>query len=433
MRAGIVFAPARPARRTATCITASPRSLSAPRSRWRSSPRRSPRRRSRRPRRADPASGAAGAEAADAAGQAAASSRAAAAAGPADQQAAAPARAAADRLFAVDQVLRQGQQPADAKEVCLTVKEARLETGQFLAGAALIEQAGEEKKLFRITLPLGMQLPQGTRMLLDKEQPLTGRYIVCLPNGCMADFDVNAEFVGKLKKGQQIVLQGINLPGQAASYMLPLTDFAKANEGPATDPKKFEEDQKKLQDELQKKAEEARKRLQASRRPAPARRRRRRNSRSFRAITQGAPPARLVFWRMSHSRLCLGGLLRVMLSRERSAVPFKAPSDGRGHGRAGGLGAESRADDVHIAEGLRQSAGVSVIVDDDRALSGWPFPCVPDGCVWGFPVDAAFVARLRTAQSIRIEGTTESGRDRELQLPLVDFARAIEGRPTAPK
>jgi invasion protein IalB len=151
-----------------------------------------------------------------------------------------------------------------AKEVCLTVKEARLETGQFLAGAALIEQAGEEKKLFRITLPLGMQLPQGTRMLLDKEQPMQGRYIVCLPNGCMADFDVTPDFVGKLKKGQQLVLQGINLPGQAATYMLPLADFAKANEGPPTDPKKFEEDQKKLQDELQKKAEEARQRLQAS-------------------------------------------------------------------------------------------------------------------------------------------------------------------------
>ena len=151
-----------------------------------------------------------------------------------------------------------------AKEVCLTVKEARLETGQFLAGAALIEQQGEEKRLFRITLPLGMQLPQGTRLLLDKEQPMQGRYIVCLPNGCMADFDVNPEFVGKLKKGQQLVLQGINLPGQAATYMLPLTDFAKANEGPPTDPKKFEEDQKKLQEELQKKAEEARKRLQAS-------------------------------------------------------------------------------------------------------------------------------------------------------------------------
>jgi invasion protein IalB len=151
-----------------------------------------------------------------------------------------------------------------AKEVCLTVKEARLETGQFLAGAALIEQQGDEKKLFRVTLPLGMQLPQGTRMILDQEQPLMGRYIVCLPNGCMADFDVNADFVGKLKKGQQLTLQGINLPGQAASYMLPLADFAKANEGPATDPKVFEEQQKKLQEELQRKAEEARKKLQTT-------------------------------------------------------------------------------------------------------------------------------------------------------------------------
>jgi len=185
-------------------------------------------------------------------------------AAPADQQASGPPADQPPVVYSPWTKFCGKDNNPQAKEVCLTVKEARLETGQFLAGAALIEQSGEEKKLLRITLPLGMQLPQGTRMLLDKEQPLQGRYIVCLPNGCMADFDVNAEFVGKLKKGQQLVLQGINLPGQAASYMLPLADFAKANEGPATDPKKFEEDQKKLQEELQKKAEDARKRLQAS-------------------------------------------------------------------------------------------------------------------------------------------------------------------------
>jgi len=169
------------------------------------------------------------------------------------------------------------QNQAGAKEVCLTVKEARLETGQFLAGAALIEQEGEQKKIFRITLPLGMQLPQGTRVIVDNGQPLSGRYIVCLPNGCMADFEVSPEFVGQLKKGQNVVLQGINLPGQAASYPIPLVDFAKANEGPPTDPKEFEEKQKKLQEELQKKAEEARKKLEQQRpnggaaAPAPSR------------------------------------------------------------------------------------------------------------------------------------------------------------------
>lgn len=154
------------------------------------------------------------------------------------------------------------QNNPNAKEVCLTVKEARLETGQFVAGAALIEQEGEQKKILRVTLPLGMQLIHGTRMIVDQHEPMIGRYVVCLPNGCMADFEVNADFVQLLKKGQKIELQGINLPGHMASYPLPLADFAKANEGPPTDPKVFEEQQRKLQEELQRKAEEARRRLQ---------------------------------------------------------------------------------------------------------------------------------------------------------------------------
>jgi invasion protein IalB len=263
MRAGIVFAPARPARRTATCIAAVATLAfgTAAFAQQPSPPVPAPK---ASPRPVQPAQKAAPKQQPQHPAQAPAAPAAPGAPG-AEQQAQAEQPPVVYSPWT--KFCGKDNNP-QAKEVCLTVKEARLETGQFLAGAALIEQTGEEKKLFRITLPLGMQIPQGTRMLLDKEQPMTGRYIVCLPNGCMADFDVTAEFVGKLKKGQQIVLQGINLPGQAASYALPLTDFAKANEGPATDPKKFEEDQKKLQDELQKKAEEARKRLQAS--PPPA-------------------------------------------------------------------------------------------------------------------------------------------------------------------
>jgi invasion protein IalB len=131
---------------------------------------------------------------------------------------------------------------AEAKEMCLTVKEARLETGQFLAGAALIEQAGEAKKLFRVTVPLGMQLMPGVRIFVDGETPRSGNFIGCLPNGCMADFDVTADFVAKLKGGRELRLQSINLPGQVATYLLPLADFARANEDPPTDPIQFEKD-----------------------------------------------------------------------------------------------------------------------------------------------------------------------------------------------
>ena len=61
------------------------------------------------------------------------------------------------------------------------------------------------------------------------------------------------------------------MQGTPISLPLPLADFAKAYDGPPTDPKVFEEQQRKLQEELQKKAEEARKKLEASsrRRTAP--------------------------------------------------------------------------------------------------------------------------------------------------------------------
>ena len=50
---------------------------------------------------------------------------------------------------------------------------------------------------------------------------------------------------------------------------MPLNDFAKAYEGPPTDPKVFEEQQKKLQEELQRRADEARKKLESQQGGAP--------------------------------------------------------------------------------------------------------------------------------------------------------------------
>ena len=60
------------------------------------------------------------------------------------------------------------------------------------------------------------------------------------------------------------------MQGTPISLPMPLTDFAKAYDGPATDPKVVEEQQRKLQEELQKKAEEARKKLEAQQPSGPA-------------------------------------------------------------------------------------------------------------------------------------------------------------------
>jgi invasion protein IalB len=155
------------------------------------------------------------------------------------------------------------------KQVCVVTKDGKLENGMPVAIVQLFEPEGQPKVL-RVTVPLGMQLQHGTRLILDQEQPMQEPYKICFPVGCMADYPMTDDMVAKLKKGKMITLQAINMQGTPISLPMPLTDFSKAYDGPPTDPKVFEEQQKKLQEELQKKAEEARKKLESQQPSAQA-------------------------------------------------------------------------------------------------------------------------------------------------------------------
>jgi invasion protein IalB len=155
-------------------------------------------------------------------------------------------------------------QDANAKQVCFTGKDGRIESGQPVIAAVIIEPEADPKKILRVTLPLGMQLVHGTRILVDNGQPLQSPYVICFANGCMSDYEATSDLLASMKKGQNLIVQAINANGAPLTLPLPLGDFAKAYDGPPTDPKVFEETQKKLQEELQKRAEEARKKLEAT-------------------------------------------------------------------------------------------------------------------------------------------------------------------------
>ena len=156
-------------------------------------------------------------------------------------------------------------QDAGAKQVCFTGKDGRIESGQPVIAAVIIEPEGEPKKILRVTLPLGMQLVHGTRVIVDGNPPAQSPYVICFANGCMSDYEVTPELLANMKKGQNLVVQAINSNGAPLTRPLPLVnEFAKAYDGPPTDPKVFEENQKKLQEELQKRAEEQRKKLEAA-------------------------------------------------------------------------------------------------------------------------------------------------------------------------
>lgn len=155
------------------------------------------------------------------------------------------------------------------KKICTVFKDGRLENGRPVVAVQLIEPEGLPK-ILRVIVPLGTQLPHGTRVIIDQASPITEPYKMCVSVGCISDYPVTDDLVKQMKKGKQITVQAINFNNTPISLPLPLSDFSKAYDGPPTDPKVFEEQQRKLQSELQKKAEAARKKLEAQQPAAPA-------------------------------------------------------------------------------------------------------------------------------------------------------------------
>ena len=147
---------------------------------------------------------------------------------------------------------------AGGKTMCRVGKDGRLDSGAPMVGAVIMEMEGEQRKVLQIMLPLGILLPRGTRVLVDNDEqgaqvlPI----VVCAGGGCMAQTEASPDLIAKLKKGQNLYVQAYNMQQAVFTLSVPLGDFAKAYDGPATDPKDIEEKNKKLEDELAKRGRE---------------------------------------------------------------------------------------------------------------------------------------------------------------------------------
>jgi len=142
------------------------------------------------------------------------------------------------------------------KEVCFTASDGHRTSGEKLVIALLIEPQEGDTKLFRVTLPLGVTLVPGARIVIDEKEAMTAPFVVCLPkNGCMADYKADTDLIEKLRKGQTLAVQAFE-KGRPISFTLPLTGFAKAYDGPASDPTGLNQPQEVVPDELQSHSED---------------------------------------------------------------------------------------------------------------------------------------------------------------------------------
>jgi len=160
------------------------------------------------------------------------------------------------------------KEPNTGKDACATMRDFSTSADQPpMISVNVFEQAGEEKRKLRLLmLPIGMMLKPGFRVIIDKGEPIDGKYDMCFQNACSAEIEVGGKTLDALKKGQtmSVVMRvpGGDASGRELTFNIPLKDFGPAFDGKPTDPKVLQQQRQELQQQLQKKAEEQRKMLE---------------------------------------------------------------------------------------------------------------------------------------------------------------------------
>jgi invasion protein IalB len=155
------------------------------------------------------------------------------------------------------------EEPTSKKKICEIAQALFAETGQFLMSATIQEMQDNPRKGMTIVTPMGMLLPPGVRIHIDHQQlPNDIPYIACVmppsqPPGCIAELEIDNNFINLLKKSQTMRVQVINGQRRTIDFVFTTKDFGKAYDGAAVDEKAMAAQREKLKEELQKRAADA--------------------------------------------------------------------------------------------------------------------------------------------------------------------------------
>ncbi len=161
-----------------------------------------------------------------------------------------------------------GKEQTTGRDACQTMRDFGTSADQPpMISMQVFELQGEEKRKLRfMMLPIGMLLRPGFRVIVDKAEPIEGKYDICFQNACTAELEISSAILANMKKGQNLAVvmrvPGGDPSGRELTLNIPLKDFGATYDGKPTDPKLLEQQRQALQQQLQKKAEEQRKLLE---------------------------------------------------------------------------------------------------------------------------------------------------------------------------
>lgn len=131
------------------------------------------------------------------------------------------------------------------------------DSGQLLTGVSLIEIKGKvNRKVFQISVPSGRMVPPGIGLQIDGGKAQKIDYVICFPDRCVAEAQLNDQLVASFKKGTELTLTSVNFQNQPNPIKMSLSGFTAAFDGEPLQQPDIEERQKKLQEFVSKNNED---------------------------------------------------------------------------------------------------------------------------------------------------------------------------------
>jgi invasion protein IalB len=164
-----------------------------------------------------------------------------------------------------------GKDEQAGKEICYTTRDFGTDPNAApVLALAVYDIKGDENKVIRLLMPVGLMLEPGFRFGIDKGANLDGKFQICFPNGCFAEARVKQPTIAALKRGTLMNVYVKNQVNNEVHFVLPLQGFGEAFDGAPVDPKVLQAQQEELakqqqalQKQLEERAAQERQRLEA--------------------------------------------------------------------------------------------------------------------------------------------------------------------------
>jgi invasion protein IalB len=145
------------------------------------------------------------------------------------------------------------------KQVCVVKYEALdPKTGDVLVAAAVRTTEGEDKKDLLIDVPTSFSLvmPAGIRIKIDKEEPISLQYAVCLPTSCQVHTELTKQLLERMRNGEKMLVAAINVQQKPVTFLVRLNGFAKTSDGAPVDTARYQETRHRMMEFAKKAAKE---------------------------------------------------------------------------------------------------------------------------------------------------------------------------------